>query len=250
MWAGPGPQAPPPKDFAMCLDPRSLDLAGIAEPTIRGPMAGANLAEMAIAASGAGGLGSLPCGTLSIAAARRELEGIRQATSAAINANFFCHPMPPVDAARASRWLARLQPYYSELALAPDSSAAATRVPFDAAMCALVCELRPRVVSFHYGLPEPSLLERLKAAGCVIQSSATTVEEACWLEAHGADAIIAQGLEAGGHRGTFLNHDLGQQVGTFALVPQVVDAVRLPVIACGGIADARGILAALALGDR
>jgi nitronate monooxygenase len=232
----------------MWLDRRYLDLAGIAEPIIQAPMAGANLAAMAVAVSQAGGLGSLPCGTLNPAAARRELDLIRQQTSAPINANFFCHPVPPADAARASRWQARLAPYYSEFGLAPDPSAAATRLPFDAAMCGLMCELRPRVISFHYGLPEPALLARLKAAVCVIQSSATTVEEARWLEAHGADAIIAQGLEAGGHRGTFLAHDLGQQVGTFALVPQVVDAVRLPVIAAGGIADARGIVAALALG--
>jgi len=228
---------------------RYLDLVGIAEPIVQAPMAGANLAEMAIAVSRAGGLGSLPCGMLSVAAARRELELIRRQTSHPINANFFCHSVPPPEEARARRWQGRLQPYYAELGLEPDASAAAAaRLPFDAAMCTLICELRPRVVSFHYGLPEPTLLARLKAARCVIQSSATTVAEARWLEAHGADAIIAQGLEAGGHRGTFLCHDLGQQVGTLALVPQVVDAVGLPVIAAGGIADARGIAAALALG--
>jgi nitronate monooxygenase len=233
----------------MWADRRYLDLVGIAEPIIQAPMAGANLAEMAIAVSRAGGLGSLPCGMLSVAAARRELELIRQQTIQPINANFFCHSVPPPEAARSRRWQARLQPYYAGLGLEPDPSAAtATRLPFDATMCALICELRPRVVSFHYGLPEPALLANLKAAGCVIQSSATTVAEARWLEAHGADAIIAQGLEAGGHRGTFLAHDLGQQVGTIALVPQVVDAVGLPVIAAGGIADARGIAAALALG--
>jgi nitronate monooxygenase len=233
----------------MWADRRYLDLIGIAEPIIQAPMAGANLAAMAIAVSRAGGLGSLPCGMLSVAAARRELELIRQQTSQAINANFFCHSVPPPDAAHASRWQARLQPYYAELGLEPEASAAATpRLPFDTAMCALICELRPRVVSFHYGLPEPALVARLKAAGCLIQSSATTVAEARWLETHGADAIIAQGLEAGGHRGTFLCHDLDQQVGTFALVPQVVDAVGLPVIAAGGIGDARGIAAAPALG--
>jgi nitronate monooxygenase len=233
----------------MWADRRYLELVGIAEPIIQAPMAGANLAEMAIAVSRAGGLGSLPCGMLSLAAARRELELVRQQTSQPVNANFFCHSLPPPEPARASRWQARLQPYYAELGLEPDASvAAAVRLPFDAGMCALICELKPRVVSFHYGLPEAALLARLKSAGCLIQSSATTVAEARWLEAHGADAIIAQGLEAGGHRGTFLDHDLDQQVGTFALVPQVVDAVGLPVIAAGGIADARGIAAALALG--
>src|SRR5262245_34983156 len=157
---------------------RYLDLVGIAEPIVQAPMAGANLAEMAIAVSRAGGLGSLPCGMLSVSAARGELELVRQQTSRPINANFFCHTLPPPDAARAHRWQARLQPYYAELGLEPVPAAAATRLPFDAAMCALMCQLRPRVVSFHYGLPEPALVARLKAAGCVIQSSATTVAEA------------------------------------------------------------------------
>ncbi|HXE67888.1 MAG TPA: nitronate monooxygenase [Hyphomicrobiaceae bacterium] len=232
----------------MWPDRRYLDLVGITQPIIQAPMAGANLAEMAIAVSRAGGLGSLPCGMLSLAAARSELECVRQQTRGPINANFFCHTTPPSDPARESRWQQRLSPYYAELGLDPGPAAGARRAPFDAAMCALVVELRPRVVSFHYGLPEAALLARLKAAGAIIQGSATTVEEARWLEAHGADAIIAQGFEAGGHRGMFLTRDLGAQVGTLALVPQVVDAVRVPVIAAGAIADARGIVAALALG--
>jgi nitronate monooxygenase len=125
---------------------------------------------------------------------------------------------------------------------------AANRAPFDAAMCALVEELKPEVVSFHFGLPDQALLKRVKAAGCIVISSATIVKEAIWLEEHGADAIIAQGAEAGGHRGMFLTEDIAQQPGTFALVPQVVDAVKVPVIAAGGIADGRGIAAAFALG--
>ena len=232
----------------MWPDRRYLDLVGITEPIIQAPMAGANAAEMAIAVSRAGGLGSLPCGMLSPAAARSELERVRQETQGPINANFFCHALPEPDAARDSRWQQRLSPYYAELGLAPGAAAGANRAPFDAAMCALMVELAPRVVSFHYGLPAAPLLARLKAAGAIIQGSATTVQEARWLEAHGADAIIAQGLEAGGHRGMFLSHDLSAQVGTLALVPQVVDAVGVPVIATGAIADARGIVAALALG--
>jgi nitronate monooxygenase len=115
-------------------------------------------------------------------------------------------------------------------------------------MCALVEELKPEVVSFHFGLPDQALLRRVKAAGCIVISSATIVKEAIWLEENGADAIIAQGNEAGGHRGMFLTDNIAEQPGTFALVPQVVDAVKVPVIAAGGIADGRGIAAAFALG--
>ena len=233
----------------MWPDRRYLDLVGISCPIIQAPMAGANRAPLAVAVSTAGGLGSLPCGMLSLTEARREFDSIRQQTDRPFNANFFCHTMPSPEPARDDRWRARLAPYYAELGLAPDPApAAGSRTPFDAAMCALLVQQRPRVVSFHYGLPQPDLLRPLKAAGLLIQSSATTVEEAKWLEAHGADAIIAQGLEAGGHRGMFLARDLGAQVGTFALVPQIVDAVHVPVIATGGIGDARGIVAALALG--
>ena len=115
-------------------------------------------------------------------------------------------------------------------------------------MCAIVEELRPEVVSFHFGLPDKPLLDRVKASGAIVLASATIVREAQWLEAHGADAIVAQGAEAGGHRGMFLTHDISQQPGTMALVPQIVDAVKVPVIAAGGIADGRGIAAAFALG--
>jgi nitronate monooxygenase len=228
---------------------RYLDLVGIDHPIVQAPMAGANLGAMAIAVSRAGGLGSLPCGMLNVEQARAEINVIRQQTDRPINVNFFCHDLPKLDDAREHRWRDRLAPYYAEFGLDPTlPTGGGNRVPFDAAMCALMVEMRPRVVSFHYGLPERGLLESLKAAGCAIQSSATTVEEARWLEAHGADAIIVQGLEAGGHRGMFLARDLASQVGTFALVPQVVDAVQAPVVAAGGIADARGIVAALALG--
>jgi nitronate monooxygenase len=233
----------------MWPDRRLLDLIGIELPVIQAPMAGANGSAMAIAASEAGGLGSLPCAMLDATKARAEIGVIRQRTTKPLNVNFFCHTPPKPDADRDAAWKARLAGYYTELGL--DASAAASavsRAPFDNAMCEIVEEHQPEVVSFHFGLPEQSLLSRVKASGCVVLSSATTVEEARWLEDHGCDAIIAQGYEAGGHRGMFLTDDIATQPGTFALVPQVVDAVKVPVIAAGGIADGRGIVAAFALG--
>jgi nitronate monooxygenase len=180
---------------------------------------------------------------------RNELGIIRQRTSRPINLNFLCHSPPQADPARESVWKQRLENFYVEFGL--DSEApvpAAALAPFDNIMCDLVEEFRPEVVSFHLGLPERALMERVRATGAKIISSATTVDEAQWLESHGCDAIIAQGYEAGGHRGVFLGGDISTQAGTMALVPQVVDAVKVPVIAAGGIGDARGIVAALALG--
>ena len=230
-------------------DRRLLDLAGVERPLIQAPMAGSSGTAMAIAVCEAGGLGSLPCAMLDVATARAEIGVIRQRTTRPLNVNFFCHSPPGPDPDREAAWKARLAAYYVELGLDPTGpTPAASRVPFGDAMCEVVEDLEPEVVSFHFGLPEEALLRRVKAAGCAVLSSATTVEEARWLEDHGCDAIIAQGYEAGGHRGMFLSDDLATQVGTLALVPQVVDAVGVPVIAAGGICDGRGIAAALALG--
>ncbi|WP_163267640.1 NAD(P)H-dependent flavin oxidoreductase [Chelativorans alearense] len=233
----------------MWPDSRILDLLSIRLPIIQAPMAGSSGADLAIAVCEAGGLGSLPCAMLSVDQIRAELGIIRQNTRGPINLNFFCHTPPAIDAEREAAWRRRLAPYYREFGLDPDAAPAGSgRTPFDEAACQIVEEFRPEVVSFHFGLPEGTLLGRVKSSGATVIASATTVEEAQWLEAHGCDAIIAQGAEAGGHRGVFLGSSIACQPGTFALVPQVVDAVSVPVVAAGGIADGRGIAAAFALG--
>jgi nitronate monooxygenase len=233
----------------MWPDRRILNLFKTEFPIVQAPMAGAMDADLVIAAAQGGALGSLPCAMLSAEKAREQVQIIRQRVSAPINMNFSCQKAVDADPAQEAIWRQRLSPYYKELGLDPNAPVnVANRAPFDGAACEVVEELKPEIVSFHYGLPDNKLLARVKAAGSKIMSSATTVREAIWLEEHGVDAIIAQGTEAGGHRGTFLTTDFASQAGTFALVPQVVDAVRVPVIAAGGIADGRGIAAAFALG--
>src|SRR6266446_1403135 len=233
----------------MWPDRRLLDLFKTEFPIVLAPMAGAMDQELMIAAAQGGALGSLPCAMLTAEKAREQINIVRQRVAAPINLNFFCHTPVAADPAREAGWKARLTPYYREFGLDPATPVtAANRAPFDAAMCALVEEMKPEVVSFHFGLPDPALVRRVKAAGAIVMSSATTVKEAIWLEENGADVIIAQGAEAGGHRGMFLTQNVAEQPGTFALVPQVVDAVKVPVIAAGGIADGRGIAAAFALG--
>jgi nitronate monooxygenase len=233
----------------MWPDRRLLALFKTEFPIVLAPMAGVMDADLAIAAAQGGALGSLPCAMLSVEKVRQQVSIIRQRVSAPVNMNFFCHKPVNADPKREAAWKQRLAPYYEELGLDPAAPInAANRAPFDAAMCELVEELKPEVVSFHFGLPDQALLRRVKAAGCIVISSATIVREAIWLEENGADAIIAQGAEAGGHRGMFLTDDIAEQPGTLALVPQVVDAVKVPVIAAGGIADGRGIAAAFALG--
>ncbi|MDX1374908.1 MAG: nitronate monooxygenase [Burkholderiales bacterium] len=224
-------------------------LLGIDLPIIQAPMAGVQGSALALAVSNAGGLGSLPCAMLSAEALREELGALRAGTERPFNVNFFCHEPPVASEARESAWRAALAPYYAEYGI--DTSRippGAGRAPFSAELADVLEPFRPAVVSFHFGLPSQALLERVRAWGSKVLASATTVDEARWLEAHGVDAVIAQGAEAGGHRGIFLSEDLTTQVGTFALLPQVIRAVKLPVIAAGGIADARGVSAALALG--
>lgn len=229
------------------------ELFAIEAPVIQAPMAGVQGSALAIAVSNAGGLGSLPCATLDPDGLRRELEAIARGTTRPYNVNFFCHVTPTPDPAREIAWQSLLTPWFAEYGIEPATDLQArpqapARAPFDAALLDVLAEFRPPVVSFHFGLPDPVLLAPIRAWGARIISSATTVDEARWLEARGVDAVIAQGLEAGGHRGHFLDPDLTRQMGTLALVRRLADAVRLPVIAAGGIADQAGVRAALELG--
>ena len=224
-------------------------LLGIQVPVVQAPMTGVQGSALAVAVSEAGGLGSLPCALLGPAGLREELQAITARTRRPFNVNFFCHATPVPSAEQEARWRAALDPYVHELGIDPGTiSLGPALPPFNGSALEVLAEFKPAVMSFHFGLPSTELLARVRGLGARILCSATTVEEALWLEAHGVDAIIAQGLEAGGHRGIFLTTDLSTQIGTFALVPQIVRAVRIPVIAAGGIGDAKGVAAAMALG--
>ncbi len=233
----------------MWPDRRLLDLFKIDIPILQAPMAGVQDVDVMIGAAQGGALASLPCAMISTDKAREQVNIFRQRIAAPVNLNFFCHDAVEADPAREANWRKRLAPYFKELGLDANAKIdAANRAPFDNAMCELVEEMKPEVISFHFGLPNKALLSRVRAAGCIVIGSATIVKEAKWLEDNGVDAVIAQGAEAGGHRGMFLTESIANQPGTMALVPQIVDVVRVPVIAAGGIMDGRGIAAAFALG--
>ena len=224
-------------------------LLGIERPIIQAPMAGVQDSALVVAVSNAGGLGSLPCAMLSLDAMRNELTAIKAKTDKPFNVNFFCHAPPVPSDEREAAWRDALSPYYKEYGIDVETiPVRSERSPFCSEAADVLDEFKPAVVSFHFGLPPAELLARVKDLGAKILCSATTIEEARWLEAQGIDAIIAQGLEAGGHRGIFLSKDLSTQIGTFALLPQIVREVKLPVIAAGGIADAKGVAAAMVLG--
>lgn len=225
------------------------NLLGTELPIIQAPMAGVQDSALAIAVSEAGGLGSLPCAMLSIEKMLSEINLIKAATDKPFNLNFFCHEMPAFDETKQLVWQAKLKPYFFELGIEVDSlSNGASRTPFNNDIADVLENIRPEIISFHFGLPNKELMQRIKSWGTRVISTATTLEEALWLEANGVDGIIAQGVEAGGHRGMFLSADITTQVGLASLVPQIASRVKVPVIAAGGIADAKGVQAALLLG--
>jgi len=224
-------------------------LLGINLPIIQAPMAGSQGSALAIAVGKAGGLGSLPCSLLSPDGIRQDLHAITAATSQPYNVNFFVHQQPAPDAAREAAWRALLAPYFDEYGIDPNAIAdGPVRKPFDHDAADVLETFKPPIVSFHFGVPSTELMARVKSWGSIVLSSATTVDEARYLEANGVDVVIAQGYEAGGHRGMFLSGELAAQPDTITLVQQCVRAVTVPVIAAGGIADARGVTAAIAAG--
>lgn len=226
-----------------------IKLLGIDIPLIQAPMAGIQDSSLAISVSKTGALGSLPCAMLDLETLHTELKKIKENTDKPVNLNFFSHVLPEKNEKQEEKWIEILKPYFEELeidySLIPKG---VSRIPFGQEHLELLKDFKPSIMSFHFGLPEYKLLEPLKEWGATILSSATTVEEAKWLEAHGADIIIAQGLEAGGHRGMFLTEDISTQMGTFTLLPQIVESVCVPVIAAGGIVNVKGIKAAHMLG--
>ncbi|WP_421851355.1 NAD(P)H-dependent flavin oxidoreductase [Marinomonas sp.] len=231
------------KQFRIC------DWLGIDYPIIQAPMAGVQDSALAIAVSKSGGLGSLPCAMLSVEDIARQVSLIKEATTKPYNLNFFCHKTAEYDEKKHQQWRALLKPYFDEFSSQYDETVrAASRMPFSHDVADAIEAFAPPVISFHFGLPEPGLLARIKRWGTKVLSSATTLEEAIWLEENGADGIIAQGLEAGGHRGMFLSKDVSTQAGLFSLLPQIVSRVSIPVIAAGGVCDSRSIGGALFLG--
>ena len=221
---------------------------GVRYPLIQAPMAGVQNSDLAIAVSQAGALGSLPAAMLDAQSLRQALQTL-QSSGQAYNVNFFCHAPPAYSREAEAQWRAVLQPYYQEFGIDPQAIAVTSgRRPFDDEMAEVLEEFSPTMVSFHFGLPSQNLLARVKAKGAFVASSATTLNEAHWLVAHGVDGVIAQGLEAGGHRGHFLDRDVSKQSHTVDLVKSLVPEIRVPIIAAGGIADRHAVHEVMSIG--
>ena len=221
---------------------------GLAWPIIQAPMAGAATPALAATVSEAGGLGSLGLGTSSPEVTAAEIQRFKQMSAKPLNTNFFCHDEPGDVTGTGGEMSARLQKYFDEAGKGTVPEPTVAYTTFLQEHADVLTKEKPAVVSFHFGLPPADLFAQVRATGAFILCSATTVAEARFLEAAGVDAIIAQGNEAGGHRGTFLGGAMDTQPGLFALLPQVCAAVRVPVIAAGGIVDANTAAAAMMLG--
>ncbi len=227
-----------------------LQTLGIGLPIIQAPMAGVSTPAMAAAVSNAGGLGSIGVGPVGAEAARGMIAAVRAATDRPFNVNVFCNRPAVADRSREAAWLARLAPVFRRLGAEPPVQLTEIYRSFveDDAMLAALLEERPRVVSFHFGLPPAERIAALRAAGIVLLATATNLEEARSIAAAGVDAVVAQGIEAGGHRGVFDPEAHDERLGTIALTRLLVRSLEIPVIAAGGIMDGAGIAACLVLG--
>ena len=212
-------------------------MLNIEMPIIQAPMAGVQDWQLAVAVSNAGGLGSIPCGMLSNEQIVEEIEQFKKHSTKPYNLNFFCHDMPELNLQALKTWEKTLSPYFESYNIELANDVSGLRVPFDEGIADTIEPFKPPVISFHFGLPSASLVKRVKSWGTIILSSATTLEEALWLQDNGADIIIAQGIEAGGHRALFLNDDLSTQLPTVKLLNILHQTLSIPVIAAGGIAN-------------
>jgi nitronate monooxygenase len=227
-----------------------LDLLGIQVPIIQAPMAGVSSPEMAAAVSNSGGLGSLGVGAMTAAKAREAIQQFRALSDGPLNVNLFVHRPAHTNAQKETAWLERLAPEFERTGAKTPGALREIYTSFlaDPDMLAMLVQEKPKVVSFHFGLPRPEQIEALHQAGIVLLAAATNVQEAKAIEAAGIDGVVAQGYEAGGHRGMFDPDSEDSRLGTFALTQLLVRSVKIPVIAAGGIMDGAGIAAALALG--
>jgi nitronate monooxygenase len=227
-----------------------LDKLGIRLPIVQAPMAGVSTPEMAAAVSNSGGLGSISVGAVEAVAAREMIRATQALTTRSFNVNVFCHQPAVADTERETAWLSYLRPHFAKFGVEPPTELREIYKSFldDGDMLDLFLELRPKVVSFHFGLPPQEKIARLKEAGIVLLASATNVAEAVAIAAADIDAVVAQGYEAGGHRGVFNPANSDDCLGVKTLVREILIDIDIPVIAAGGIMDGAGIMSVLNLG--
>ncbi|PHR83492.1 MAG: 2-nitropropane dioxygenase [Colwellia sp.] len=223
-------------------------ILGVEKPIIQAPMAGVQNWELAVAVSNSGGLGSIPCGMLTKDQILAEITSFRKNSNKNYNLNFFCHKMPAINHQALKVWEEQLLPYYESFSIKPPKEISGLRKPFDVSLADALEPYKPPIISFHFGLPSPELVARIKSWRTVVISSATTKEEGIWLQNNGADIVIAQGSEAGGHRGMFMTSDPSTQLPTFELVECLKQVLSVPVIAAGGIATNTDIKEVIGLG--